>query len=789
MTKENYYRDIEDIAEAIKNSRELGYKINLLIGAGCSISAGIPSANEFVKIISKLYSREYSKCETKTYAECMKKLTPIERRNLISTYIKNSKINWAHLCIAQLIKNEYIDRVLTTNFDNLIVKACSIVQEYPAIYDLTSCTQFRTDLMLDKSILYLHGQYNGFILCNTEDEVNAQKENIESIFHELNSNSVWIIVGYSGENDAIRDLLACNDLNENRLFWVGYDDNIPSEYVKDKILSQEKYSFFINGYDADRFFVKLTKILKCFPPEIIGKPFSYLKHILDSIAEYKENKPFKDTKINVHTKNVVNKAIESYEQDPLIMAEHYINIGLNEKLIELMNKNPNSRKNMYLKYQEFFEERLKLCDKYIKDNDKTNNYLNKEILDNLIECYEQITISNQRNKTAIISAYEKIDTLFKERFNIDRNLDILKEHTKQLIEWANIYEMGSEECFSILLKAQTLMVKLLNIKPNDVDTLISLGKLYKDLNVLCILKNDVKGKKNYYKKAQDRFKQAINIDKNNSKLLMNWADMSIRNLNVNDKEFAQKLNKSILKYTQAYELKEDIRIKGACYLQLTELIEEELNEPNAKFVCKNINIIAQELILLKKIKLVLLRIENMCKFKFKNKKMFLETFWNNNKDEIVNSKNDEKFIYFNEMAYYLIGDEDLGNAEEFIKLSSVQENKKYFYLATTGLWYFCNKNISNKECEEKGLYYYNKCIEKYKYSDNDKDKELSRCIEEKKLLEYAKFCYYRLEDKNKTMQIINDNKLGEQCGNYGYKPILSDIIKFKEIVTEEVAVD
>ena len=113
----------------------------------------------------------------------MKRLTPIERRDLISKYVNSSKINWAHLCIAQLIKNEYIDRVLTTNFDNLIVKACSIVQEYPAIYDLTSYTEFRTDLMLDKSILYLHGQYNGFILCNTESEVNTQKENIKSIFY------------------------------------------------------------------------------------------------------------------------------------------------------------------------------------------------------------------------------------------------------------------------------------------------------------------------------------------------------------------------------------------------------------------------------------------------------------------------------------------------------------------------------------------------------------------------------------------------------------------------------
>lgn len=786
MGKSSYYREIEDLVDVIINSRELGYKINLLIGAGCSVSAGIPSANEFVKIIAKIYSREYNKCENKTYAECMKKLTPIERRNLISKYVNNAKINWAHLCIAQLIKEKYIDRVLTTNFDNLIVKACSIVQEYPAVYDLTSYTTFRTDLMLDKSILYLHGQYNGFILCNTEEEVTSQKENIDSIFHELNRNSIWIIVGYSGENDAIRDLLACNDVNENRLFWIGYNDDNPTNYVKEKILSEEKYSFFIRGYDADKFFISLTKSLKCFPPKIIAKPFTYLKNTLDYIVEYKDNKPFMDTKINLHTKNVVNKAIETYEKDPLTMAEHYINIGMNIKLLELMNKHPDKRREMYSKYKNFFEERLKLCEKYIKDNDKNSNYSNKEILDNLIECYKQITIGSYREENVVINAYEKIDELLKERFNIDKNLSVLKEHAKQLIEWANVYEMGSDKCFSILLKAQTVMVKSLNIKPNDVDMLISLGKLYKDLNVLCILKLNRKGAKNYYKKAEGRFKEAINIDRNNSKLLMNWADMSIRNLNKSDKDFIEKLSQALSKYSEAYDLKEDVKIKGACYLQLIELLEDVcLNELYVKFICNNINKIAKELIEQKQIKFVLSKIEDTCKYKFNNKIQFLKIFWENNKEKIIASRSLEKFIYFNEMAYYLIGEKKFQSAKDFLELAESNENKDYFYLATIGLWYFNNLDIPPDEAEKKGLEYYDKCLEQYK----DTNEKLFRCVQEKKLLEYAKFCYYRNNNRDQAQMIIDDNNLGKECKEYGYIPILNDIIKFKEIIADEVAAD
>lgn len=786
MEKRNYFRDIEDLVDVIKKSKELGYKINLLIGAGCSVSAGIPSANEFVKIIAKTYTREYNKCEKRTYAECMKRLTPIERRDLISKYVNSSKINWAHLCIAQLIKNEYIDRVLTTNFDNLIVKACSIVQEYPAIYDLTSYTEFRTDLMLDKSILYLHGQYNGFILCNTESEVNTQKENIESIFCELNRNSVWIIVGYSGENDAIRDLLASQDVNENRLFWVGYNNDSPSKYVEEKILSEEKYSFFIKGYDADKFFISLTKSLNCFPPKIIEKPFTYLKNILDSIFEYKDSKPYVNTKINVHTKNVINKAIETYEKDVLTMAEHYINIGMISKLIELMEKNPDKRREIYSRYKNFFEERLGLCEKYIKEHDIKENYSNKDILDNLIECYEHITIGNYRSKDAIIDAFEKLDELYKIRFNIDRNLEILKNHINQLIEWANIYGVGDKEIVNILMKAQEMMLKSLNIKPNDVDMLISLGKLYKDLNTLFILKGNKKKAYAYYNKAENKFKQAINIDRNNSKLLINWADMCIRNLNKESKESIQKLSFALTKYSEAYDIKEDIKIKSACYFQLVELLEIKCNnEIFIKFLCDNIQKMSKELIDKNQIKFVLSRIEEVCKYDFKFKEQFLTEFWANNKDKINDSNNKERFIFYNELAYYLILENQFEKAEEFLSLADNKDNDHYLYLATMGLWYFNNPKIDLHNSEKNGLKYYEECLNKYK----DNDFELYKCINEKMLLEYAKFCYYRIKDIEKSKSIIEQNNLGKACQDYGYSMVLKDIIKFKEIIYSEVAIE
>src|ERR1700733_13210489 len=134
--------DIPYIAEALRHAKDRGQSGTLLIGAGCSVSAGIPLASEFIEIIKKEFPAAYNKAKNKTYPECMGQLLPADRRHLISKYIDEAKINWAHIAIAQLIKYGYISRVLTTNFDPLISRACALVGLYPAIYDLAVAPRF-----------------------------------------------------------------------------------------------------------------------------------------------------------------------------------------------------------------------------------------------------------------------------------------------------------------------------------------------------------------------------------------------------------------------------------------------------------------------------------------------------------------------------------------------------------------------------------------------------------------------------------------------------------------------
>lgn len=340
----NIYRDLEDVVSALKKAKADNINVNLLIGAGCSVTANIPAAQGMVDAIKKEFPGEFERAKIKDYPNCMSKLTPSERRNLISRIVKDAKINWTHIAIAQLLKHGYINRILTLNFDNLVQRACSLVNEFPAIYDMTTSSEFRTDLLFDKSVIHLHGQHTGFILCNTEEEVDAQSKVLQPIFEQLDQKSLWIVIGYSGNNDPIFKLLAKKDIFEHRLFWVGYANNPPSEMLKSDLLSDEKYAFFIKGYNSDDFFVLLSQQLGCFPPTFIRKPFTHLSDTLDTLARYRipsvNHKSVRylatDDTYAIHslTKNIVQKAISSIENDRNLMAQHYIMAGLFDEVIK-----------------------------------------------------------------------------------------------------------------------------------------------------------------------------------------------------------------------------------------------------------------------------------------------------------------------------------------------------------------------------------------------------------------------------------------------------------------------
>ena len=282
---------IGEIVENLKINKENECKTAVLLGAGMSVTAGIPTAKGIMKDIEKNMPTTVSNCRNKTYQNYMQLLSPSQRKGLIARYTDNAKINLAHLYLGTLIKENYIDRVLTTNFDNLAIRSLALFNIFPATYDLAVSQTFIPEETAQLSLFYLHGQRNGYKILNTESELkeSGELEHYKEIFLDTAKQRSWIVIGYSGENDPIFKRLAEINIFRNKLFWVGYKEE-PKEHILQNILTpEEKYGYYLKGYSADDFFLNLVRKLKLPEPQILSTPFSHLKEEIENIGKFLVN--------------------------------------------------------------------------------------------------------------------------------------------------------------------------------------------------------------------------------------------------------------------------------------------------------------------------------------------------------------------------------------------------------------------------------------------------------------------------------------------------------------------
>lgn len=304
---------IKDIAERLRNAKAGGRSCSLLVGAGCSVKAGIPLAAEFVEIIKEKHEMCYERAdEPKTYASCMAELTVDERRELIGKYVDDAKINWAHVAMALLMREGYVDRVLTTNFDPLVVRACALLGEFPAVYDFAASDLFKPAHISDKAVFHLHGQRAGFAQLNTESEVNAHSQLLEPVFEDAGRGRLWIVVGYSGENDPVFRQLTRASHFDSGLYWIGYQDNEPAKHVHEGLLNADKDAHHIKGFDADSFFISLTQKLGIFPPQLIGQPFDHLGTMFEMLTPYPVGEAGGGPDVTKEAREAVSRAATNY---------------------------------------------------------------------------------------------------------------------------------------------------------------------------------------------------------------------------------------------------------------------------------------------------------------------------------------------------------------------------------------------------------------------------------------------------------------------------------------------
>ena len=513
--------DIEDLAYLIKNSKE---KPIIFLGAGASITGNIPIAKTIVEDILKKYkdNPRVRKDTEKTYKSLMDCLLPNERNTLLKGYIDDAKINVTHIYLAQFIKNELIDYVLTVNFDNLMLRALALYNIYPPTYDMAILKDITTSTFPTKSIVYLHGQHHGLWLLNTEEELKKVKEVIPPILNSIKDRP-WIFIGYSANDPIFEHIIRLGRFDKG-LYWVTRKETSISDKVRKELLDKDNTnSFLIEGYDSDSFMLELNTKLELEQPEILEKPFSYLKNCLDNIVDIQDEEHFKGIKERLEIiKTQVDKSIDTYENKD---KEN----NLIKEIIDLRLKENFDEKRI----NEIYQETLKSKNQQLKDSlsNLFNNWgatiynlakaknNDENLYNQAIEKYKIALVLNPESHSIFNNWGTALNNLAKAKNN-DENL------YNQAIEKYKIALVLNPESHSIFNNWGTALNNLAKAKNND---------------------------ENLYNQAIEKYKIALVLNPESHSIFNNWGT-ALNNLAKAKNNDENLYNQAIEKLSKSVEL-------------------------------------------------------------------------------------------------------------------------------------------------------------------------------------------------------------------------------------------
>lgn len=247
----------------------------LLMGDECSLRAGMPTATEWIAAIKKSYPQAYEHARTKDFQHCAAGLTANQKFEIFSFYLRKSKVSWAHLCIALLIKEGFLSRVYTTCPDPLLERACALVGEFPTVYDCAVGAITKPDLIPPKSIIHLKGQVLG-----------ATPNSLEGVFANAGRSGPWMVLGYNPDpKDPVYEQIAWLDNISKGLLWIFSGSQPPARFLQDQIFSKAN-NHYTHSEDPDTFLVSLIRMMKIGIPELIGYPFTFLGQWLNKVGPY-----------------------------------------------------------------------------------------------------------------------------------------------------------------------------------------------------------------------------------------------------------------------------------------------------------------------------------------------------------------------------------------------------------------------------------------------------------------------------------------------------------------------
>jgi NAD-dependent SIR2 family protein deacetylase len=250
---ETYYQNEITLAEKVANPLSNDCPYTLFLGAGASVSSGIPSAKMMIRdwqgllykeqrnlnrIIDEDFQEwlkheypEWRKKKGSQYAESDYSLLfshfyqqPKERQLYIERELEGKKPAFGYLHLAGLIAANRFNRILTSNFDDLLHDALMKYYDIkPIVCAFDSVvSKIRINSQRPK-IIKLHGDFLFDNIRTMRHELKGLDTNMEGKMYEMCKDAGLIVVGYSGSDEAvmapIRDMIRKPDYLNMGVHW------------------------------------------------------------------------------------------------------------------------------------------------------------------------------------------------------------------------------------------------------------------------------------------------------------------------------------------------------------------------------------------------------------------------------------------------------------------------------------------------------------------------------------------------------------------------------------------
>ncbi|MFI5331453.1 MAG: tetratricopeptide repeat protein [Desulfobaccales bacterium] len=479
MTAQEFVRRLKNLLDGTDN------RFIFFLGAGCSISSGIPAAGPLTKNwlirlkklqtgndenfdpwVKDLFADYSDENAALFYGKTIEKLflTPDERQKEIERLTENRDPGFGYVILAQLLSQGTYGRccntILTTNFDDLVADGLYLYNnKKPLVIVHDSLVSFVKVTITRPLVIKLHGD-DRLAPRNTETETHELNEAVQRVLKLLLAETGIIFIGYGGNDQSINSVL--DSLDDYALpggvYWVGSSGpvNEMGEWLK------KRNAIWVNHRDFDELMLLILNEFELDHPNEIrfkrlldgyfetfkkletlvkAKPESDEKKVIEEAAE-KAAKKFKDWRAvaleaNKYAKSDLKRAEEIYREGLLKFPD-------NSNLLTAFAFFLQNSRNDYVTADEYYKKSLEI---------DPNNSIS-------LSSYATFLRKNRNDYRKALEYYHKAIAIDPDNPSILTNYAILMKD--------NIKDNAS---------AEAIYRKILNVNPNYANNLGNLGGL------------------------------------------------------------------------------------------------------------------------------------------------------------------------------------------------------------------------------------------------------------------------------------------------------------------------